>query len=127
MGYKFYLGTALLIGVLFGCVFIGHGMEKNLRPVMDHLQQAADRANDGSMDAATEAAKKANDAWEKRRGLFASFSNHTPMDRIEELLEEVQSLGSTESREAFLAGCAKLKTLLSSLAQDHRFTWWNFF
>lgn len=126
MGYKFFFGVGLLAVMLLGCLLVSRNIDAVVEPVTQSLEEAITQAGNDQMEQAASSIQKAKAVWQAHRGMFASLSNHSPMDDIDELMAEAESYGLTGCKDAFLAGCAKLKKLLDSISQDHRLTWWNF-
>ena len=126
MIYKFFLAMGLLILMLAGCLLVSGRIDSAISAVVQDVDTAIEQAGNGQLEQAAHSLHEARIQWQAQRSMFASVSNHTPMDDIDEVLAETESYGFSFCKDAFLAGCAKLKTLLDSISQDHRLTWWNF-
>ena len=125
MHIKFYLGLGLLIAALTGCFGIGKAVSNVEMPVSRQVEAAAEQGQNGDLSGGVAALEKAQKLWDRHRKGVAAVSDHNPMDEIDSALAETIRYGVSGLRDAFLAGCERLKLLLSSLTSDHQLTWWN--
>lgn len=125
MGKRFWLGIGILALFLLVGVGISLGMDAIHRPAEQALEQAAEKALDGQMEEAVALARQAHDWWDDRWKLTASVADHSPMDEVDKLFEEMEVYAQAQEDKHFAACCAQLSRLVESMAAAHRFNWWN--
>ncbi len=122
---RFWIGVVILAVLLSGSFAISATMESIHRPIATQLEQAAQKALEDDWPAALELARQANDRWEKYHRFTAAFADHTPMDEMDTLLEELQVYAQTRENPHFSATCAHLCFMATAIAESHLLCWWN--
>lgn len=120
---RFILGIALLAVLFGGSVWVGRGMEHLHQPVIEGLNQAAELALSGASEAAKAAALAAKEAWQENWEFTAAFSDHTPMDEVDDLFAALPAY--PPEAEEFAAACLQLVQRTAAVIRDHALSWWN--
>ena len=125
MGPHFWAGIALLIFLLIIALGIWLGAEAIHRPTQALLQQAAEAASAGDLDAAAGLAVRARERWERFAPLSAAVCDHTPMDETDMLFAQMQVSLSQGDTTQFITCCAQLSQWVGAMADAHSGAWWN--
>ena len=125
MGKQFWAGVFLLTALLAGTLGIGLEMEWIYTPAQTQLTQASQLALAGQEQQAQLLAQQAKSRWERFRKISAVVADHTPMDEIDKLFEEMRIYAQEQETPHFAASCAQLARLLQGMADAHSPTWWN--
>lgn len=125
MGKRFWLGIGILVLFLGMGIGISLGMDAIHAPAERALEQAAEKALNGQMEEAVALAREAHDWWDDSWKLTASVADHSPMDEVDVLFEEMEVYAQAREDKHFAACCAQLGKLVESMAAAHRFNWWN--
>lgn len=126
MGKRFYLGIGILVLFLGLGLGAAWGMDVIHAPAEQWLEQAAQRALEGNMEEAVGLARDAHQRWQQNWKRSASLADHNPMDEVDQLFAEMEVYAQAGDQEHFAACCAQLSKLVGSMADAHRFNWWNF-
>ena len=124
---RFWIGSAILVGVLILGIISSHWMSRVHIPCAMDLQNAASYAMGEDWIRADALAHRAEESWERNRGLSAAFTNHQPMDEIDALFEELEIYLAREEAVAFSAACRYLSQRLKDIDGSFRVNWKNLF
>ena len=119
---RFGLGIVLLILLLLGSLATWWGMGRLHRPIVQELTEAVVLAEDND-PAAKETAMKAKDRWQRNWHFAASFSDHTPMEEIDNLFAELEVF--EPASEEFKACCRRLIQRTEAMVHAHSLSWWD--
>lgn len=126
MERRFFLGIGLLILLLAASLAGAWGMRTVHSPAEQELERAAVLALENNWEQATMLAEQACRRWEASRKLTASLADHSPMDQVEQLIEELRVYAAAGELPHFAACCAQLRILMRAMYDAHSGTWWNF-
>ncbi len=124
MERRFYLGAAVLALLLILGIFNGLWVDKANQQVAQCLIQAEDAARRGNSDSALALSQQAQELWKESWNRIAVVADHTAMDEIDGLFSQLEHY-AREGTAIFGANCARVRELVSAVADDHRLTWWN--
>lgn len=122
---RLWIGILILSVLLAGSCSITLAMERVHRPIAETLGQAAQKAAENDWDAALSLLDQANGRWEKYHRFTAAFADHTPMDEMDTLLQELEIYSRERENPHFSATCAHLSFLAAAIADSHTISWWN--
>ena len=76
-------------------------------------------------DMAERMTEGARDRWEEYWRLSASITDHSPMEQVDSLFDQLDNY--TRGRDAIgcMGLCAQLRNALEAIAESHSLTWWN--
>ena len=120
---RFVLGIVLLAVLFGGSLGIGRGMEILHQPVIQNLTEAAELALSGATEAAPAAALAAKETWQENWKFTAAFSDHGPMDEVDDLFAALPAY--LPEAEDFAANCLQLIQRTAAVIRDHTLSWWN--
>lgn len=122
---RLWIGILILAILLSGSLVISLCMECIHRPIAEKLELAAQEALDGNWKDALTLADQAKGRWEKYHRFTAAFADHTPMDEMDSLLEELKIYAHQQENPHFSATCAHLHFMATAIAESHNISWWN--
>ena len=116
---------ALLLALLLLGLLSSWYMDRQHRMISGELEQSGWMALSGQWSDARETARQATADWEKDRQLRAALADHTPMEEIDQLFEELTIYAAAGERTEFARCCAALSARVQAVGEAHRLTWWN--
>lgn len=125
MGKRFWGGVAIL-AVLFALgLWVAKSMETTHKAVARHLEQAAREALTGDTKQGQESLQKAQELWQQRRFLTAAVADHGPMEEIDSILSQLESLAEADDGVSFAAWCRRAARLVEAIGEAQKLTWQN--
>ncbi len=125
MGARFWLGWLLLAGIL-GLSLLSHTVLQRMHSqIAGELSQAAALILAGDRESGVELAQKAKQEWEKNWKLTASGIDQNPMDNIDGIFSQLEIYQKEGTPAEFAACCQQLSSLVQSVAEAHKPSWWN--
>lgn len=122
---RFWIGVILLVIFLCLGLWVTWTMNNIHEPISQALEQAADAALTGDLDAGVALALDAQKAWEDHWRGTAAAADHAPMDEIDGLFAQVQIYAKSGRTADFAAGCGRLAKLIAAIGEAHNPGWWN--
>ena len=120
---RFLLGIGLLTVLLGLGLWVCGEADGTLLKISGQLEDAAGLYLSGSGDAAWEKIQQAQSFWQQKWHETAVYSDHAPMDEIDGLFAQLDSL-KENFREA-AACCSRIAALIRAVAEAHDPGWWN--
>ena len=115
----------LLLALLLLGLLTSWYMDRQHRTISRELEESGWMALSGQWSNARERAQAATAAWEKNRQLRSALADHTPMEEIDDLFEELNIYAAAGERTEFARCCAALSVRIQAVGEAHRLTWWN--
>ena len=122
---RLLLGTTILAVLLAGGSLLCQTMEDIHAPIAADLQRAGLAALAEDWATAQDLLTHAAVRWDTFRRITATFADHTPMDEVDGLFQELQVYVRTRENPHFSAICAHLQTRIQAIWENHRLTWQN--
>lgn len=120
-----WLGAAILVVFLILGIVIAGAMDKTHLSTGELLTQAAEMTLNGEFEEAVDLGMEAKTQWKKRWNATATVADHSPMDEVDALFAEMEIYARTGEEPHFAACCKELAQRVQSVADAHRFSWWN--
>ena len=120
-----WLGATLLAVFLLLGIFSGIWMEKTHNRLSLALDDACQLAVEKRLTEASVLSRDAYTQWLRHRGATASLADHTPMEEIDRLFQELEVYIQMDEPVHYAATCAQLCTLLASMGDAHNINWWT--
>ncbi len=117
------LGILALLLAVSSTVFIA--MDRIHSPIAQTLSQAADAAEAEDWENASALAEAARARWERYRHFTAMVADHTPMDELDGLFQELTIYAQAEENPHFSATAQHLSALAAGMAESQKPCWWN--
>ena len=116
---------ALLVLLLAGGLLTGWYMGRQHDSISRELDDSVWLALSGQWDKARKTAEGAREKWEKNWHLRAAFGDHTPMEEIDDLFEEMKVYAAAGERTEFARVCGALSVRMEAMANAQKLSWWN--
>lgn len=125
MGRRFWGGVAVLAVLLALGLWVAKSMETTHETVARHLEQAAREALTGDTKQGQQVLQKAQELWRQRRFLTAAVADHGPMEEIDGILAQLESLAEAGDGVSFAAWCSRAARLVEAIGEAQKLTWQN--
>lgn len=122
---RLWIGLVILSTVLGSSGLIRKGLETIHSPIAEDLNTAAAAALTDDWDTALDKAEHAYVRWNTFHRFTAAFTDHTPMEELDGLFEELKIYARQRDNPHFSATCKRLRFLVFSIPEAHRLSWWN--
>lgn len=119
------VGAGLLIVLLSGGILSSAWLGRSLEALPPMLEQAAEAAEEGGWNRASQLADRAEQRWQELWKITAVFVDHTPMEQIDALFAQLTVCEEGQFRPDFGRLCVRLARELEALSETHSPTWWN--
>lgn len=124
---RLWLGVGLLTVMLLSGILVPELLETCHEAIVQDLDQAAELAMSEQWDSVRRLSDRAEENWEKKRPVTASFTDHEPLDEIDGLFAQLEVYAEAEESVAFSSTCVYLSSQLDALGDYHKFSFWNLF
>lgn len=122
---RLWIGIALLLALLVLGVGTALVTDAVQQPVSRDLEQAAQAAQREDWQQARFLYCRAKDSWDRSWRLIAIVADHTPMEEIDGLFQELQVYEQNQETVHFAATCAQLSRQTRAVGEAHSINWWN--
>lgn len=112
------IGVTVLVCLLIWGIFSAWTMHAIHMPISKLLDEAADARLAGNSEIASALASQAQQRWERWHGFTAVFSDHAPIETIEQHFSQLSAWEQSETGD-FAALCRTLAKLERALACSH--------
>lgn len=120
-----WLGVGILVVFLVFGIVVSAVMNNAHLYTGELLTQATDLALSGAFEQAVTLSTEAKNRWEKHWNGTATVADHSPMDEVDSLFEEMTVYARAGEEPHFAACCKELSKRLEAMADAHKFSWWN--
>ena len=118
--------SILLLAALVAVGFWGiYALEQHTGVVIREVEQAAVGAAQENWELVRDRLYRARSAWEDRWHLAGSLLPHQVLDEADALLDQMELYLSRQEELSFQIIARRLLSLLRTLAEGQRITWWN--
>ena len=122
---RLWIGIILLAALLAG----GIGMLLFSRNFCEEfsgtLETAAQAALAGEWAKAEVLTEKITGKWERNHKFLASFTDHEPMEEVEQLLSRLRLFQKAQLGVDFADTCQMLRQLCEAIDESHNLRWWS--
>ena len=120
-----WLGVGLLAVLLLLGIGAGYVIQGFHQPTVRYLEQTVEAVGNGELDRAADFVQKAEARWAQYYKCTAALTDHSPMDQIEDIFQEMKEWVKAGQWEIVAARCRQLAVAVNSVCEDQRLTWWN--
>ena len=124
---RLWIGVGLLAVMLVSGILVPEFLHGCHDAVVTDLDRAAETAMAEQWAETEEFLHRAEEKWQKKRPVTASFADHEPMDDIDGLFEQLKIFARARDPVAFGSTCVYLSSQLKALGDYHEFSLWNLF
>lgn len=114
------LGILLAVGITVLC--IGHHFYED---ISKDLKTAGESAMAENWEEANQRAEAARDIWSRYRRLWASFSDHEPVEKMETLFSQLEIYQTQQLEVSFAETCTEISHLAQAIEESHNLRWWS--
>ena len=118
-------GAGILVVFLAFGIVVSAAMNNAHLYTGELLTQATDLALSGDFEQAVTLSAEAKSRWERQWNGTAIVADHSPMDEVDVLFEEMSVYARTGEEPHFAACCKELSKRLEAMAGAHKLNWWN--
>lgn len=120
---RFWFGVCLLLMFFLASFSLSFWMTRTHTHISNHLSQACDLSQAGDLATAGEKAREASFLWQQYRGRIATMTDHTPMEEIDSLFQELEVYLRMDEPVHFASTCARLVLLVQAVGDAHGINW----
>lgn len=122
---RLWIGTTLLVVFLLLGIVLGLWMNQTHKALSLTLDRACRLAREEKLSEAATLSREAYDQWLRCRNATAALADHTPMEEIDNLFQELEVYIQMDEPVHFAAACAQLSAMLQAMGEAHSVSWWN--
>lgn len=119
------IGFVLLVLLLLGSLFTSFWLGRHHDTLARELENAAWCALRQDWQGASESYGSAMTRWRQKWSFCAVFSDHAPMQQIDNQLAQLKIYAAARDASEFAAVCTAVCQDLRSLADSHKLRLWN--
>lgn len=123
---RLWIGVGFLIVMLAVAILLTVLFDRIHTPLSEDLRQASQLAMEGDWEKATALTGQARADWSKYRELIAAVADHEPLEKMENLLEQLDVYAQQRRTADFSAMCVELAAMADAMLESQQLTWWNF-
>ena len=125
LSFRELLGFLLLTVLLLLGLLSSWYLNRPQQALADQLEDSAWLALSGQWEKARKGVEEARKSWEQRRGLWAVFADHTPMEEIDAQFSRLTVYAAAREKGSFAAACTTLARQLEALGGAQQLRWQN--
>ena len=122
---RLWIGIGILAILLAMGVGLLWGSGVFFEELSQDLQQAGDFALAGNWQAAGEKVEKSREKWEAYRPFWASFTDHEPVEQMQNLFSQLELYRARQLEVEFAAVCRNLVHVAEAIDEAHGLRWWS--
>lgn len=122
---RLWIGIGILAILLAMGIGLLWGSGVFFEELSQDLQQAGDFALAGNWQAAGEKVEKSREKWEAYRPFWASFTDHEPVEQMQNLFAQLELYRTRQLEVEFAAVCRNLVHVAEAIDESHSLRWWS--
>ena len=122
---RLWIGIGILAILLAMGIGLLWGSGVFFEELSQDLQQAGDFALAGNWQAAGEKVEKSREKWEAYRPFWASFTDHEPVEQMQNLFAQLELYRTRQLEVEFAAVCRNLVHVAEAIDESHSLKWWS--
>ena len=122
---RLWIGIGILVIMLAMAVGLLWGSRVFFEEFSDNLEDAGHLALAGNWTAAAEKAAKSRAQWEKYRHLWSAFTDHEPMEQMQELFSWLEVYQQKQLEVDYATVCSSLVQVAEAIDESHSLKWWS--
>ena len=122
---RLWIGIGILAILLAMGIGLLWGSGVFFEELSQDLEQAGELALAGNWQAAEEKAEKGREKWEQYRRFWASFTDHEPVEQMQNLFSQLELYQARQLEVDFAAICRNLVHLAEAIDESHGLRWWS--
>ena len=122
---RLWIGIGILAVLLAMGIGLLWGSSVFFEELSEDLQQAGDFALAGNWQAAGEKVEKSREKWEAYRPFWASFTDHEPVEQVQNLFSQLEVYRMRRLEVDFATVCRNLSHVAEAIDESHGLRWWS--
>lgn len=122
---RLWIGAILLAVLLLMGIVLTVSFERLHRPLAQKVDSAAAAAAAGDWERADVLISQTKAEWEHFRNFTAAVADHEPLEEMDSLFSQLESLLQLREKDEFVAGCRQLARLAEAIADSQSIKWWS--
>ena len=122
---RLWIGIGILAVLLAMGIGLLWGSSVFFEELSEDLRQAGELALAGNWQAAGEKVEKSREKWEAYRPFWASFTDHEPVEQMQNLFSQLELYQARQLEVDFAAVCHNLIHLAEAIDEAHSLRWWS--
>ena len=122
---RLWIGILAVTVLLVGGIWASLGLLSVHNRLSGQLYEAAIAAQKDDMAKARELMADAEKYWEKHRAFTAAFSDHEPIEQIDQLFARARICREMGLSAQYALICAELSEVSSAIGEGLKLNWWN--
>lgn len=122
---RLWIGIGILVVMLAMAIGLLWGSRVFFEDFSDNLEQAEQLALAGNWTSAEEKAAKSRTQWEKYKRLWSAFTDHEPIEQMQELFSWLEVYGQRQLEVDYATVCNSLVQLAEAIDESHSLKWWS--
>lgn len=122
---RLWIGVGILVVLLAVGIGLLWGSSMYFEELSQDLEQAGELALAGNWQAAGEKVEKSREKWEQYRPFWASFTDHEPVEQMQNLFSQLELYQTRQLEVDFAAVCRNLVHLAEAIDETHGLKWWS--
>ena len=122
---RLWIGIGILVVLLAMGIGLLWGSGVYFEELSQDLEQAGELALAGNWQAAEEKAEKGREKWEQYRRFWASFTDHEPVEQMQNLFSQLELYRTRQLEVEFAAVCRNLVHVAEAIDESHGLKWWS--
>lgn len=122
---RLWIGIGILVILLAMGIGLLWGSGVFFEELSQDLQQAGNFALAGNWQAAGEKVEKSREKWEAYRPFWASFTDHEPVEQMQNLFSQLELYRTRQLEVEFAAVCRNLVHVAEAIDESHSLKWWS--
>lgn len=122
---RLWIGIGILVVLLVMGIGLLWGSGVFFEELAQDLERAGELALAENWQAAGEKVEKSREKWEQYRRFWASFTDHEPVEQMQNLFSQLELYQVRQLEVDFAAVCRNLAHLAEAIDEAHSLRWWS--
>ena len=122
---RLWIGIGLLVILLGMGLGLLWGSHVFFTEFSENVEQAGHLAMSGNWQAAGQKVAKSKAQWDRFHNFWSAFTDHEPMEQMENLFAQLELYQSQQMEIDFSAVCRSLSHMARAIQESHGVKWWS--
>ena len=122
---RLWIGIGILTVLLAMAIGVLWGSWAFFEDFTDNMEQAGASALAGNWADANQKAAKSRAQWEKFKHLWSAFTDHEPMEQMQELFSWLDVYQQKQMEVDYATVCNSLAHVAEAIEESHSLKWWS--
>ena len=122
---RLWIGVGLLVALLALGIGLLWGSKVFFEDFSKDIEQSGELALAGNWEEAEKYAEKSRKKWETYRRFWASFTDHEPVEQMQNLFSLLEVYRVRRLEVDFATVCRNLSHVAEAIDESHGLSWWS--